>query len=148
MTEEQFRRWSLKARAKLLFRLLLHQAIRQPARNARRATRVLPGRPDYRDDASNSWEIFMGLFSSDTKTNPFGDAEERMHKKMMEAEGGSVDETFARKMIEHHQGGIETSEILIREGSDPELKSMAEKTMEHQRMEIEQLRSWLGRPGA
>jgi uncharacterized protein (DUF305 family) len=90
----------------------------------------------------------MGLFSSDTKTNPFKDAEERMHEKMMSAEGNSVDETFALKMIEHHQGGIDAGEILLSEGSDPELKLMVQKSSEHQRMEIEELRTWLSRRGS
>lgn len=61
----------------------------------------------------------MGLFSSDTKTNPFKDAEERMHEKMMSAEGDSVDETFVLKMIAHHQGGIDAGEILLSEGIGP-----------------------------
>lgn len=87
----------------------------------------------------------MGLFSSDTKTNPFKDAEETMHHNMMNAEGDSVDETFVRKMIAHHQGAIDTGEILMREGSDPELKQMVQKSSQEQQKEIEELRSWLSR---
>lgn len=90
----------------------------------------------------------MGLFTSDTKTNPFKDAEERMHEKMMSAEGNSVDETFVLKMIAHHQGAIDTGEILLREGSDSELKSMVEKSAQEQRKEIQELQSWLSRNGS
>ena len=90
----------------------------------------------------------MGLFSSDTKTNPFKDAEERMHEKMMSAEGDSVDETFVLKMIAHHQGGIDAGEILLSEGSDPELRTMVQKSSEHQKKEIEELQQWLSRNGS
>ena len=85
----------------------------------------------------------MGLFSDDTKTNPFADAEERMHDSMMKAEGGTADETFVRKMIEHHRGGIEMGRIHMEEGSDPGLHEMVRKTMQHQDKEIQELQAWL-----
>ena len=90
----------------------------------------------------------MGVFSSDTKTNPFAGAEERMHKNMMSAEGNSVDETFALKMIEHHSGAIDAGEILLREGSDPEMQSMVQKSIEHQKKEIRELWDWMSRHGS
>lgn len=89
----------------------------------------------------------MGLFSSDTKTNPFADSEESMHHKMMNAEGGSVDETFVKKMIEHHRGAIDMGEIALQHGSDQELKSMIQKSTAQQEQEIQELRSWLSRHG-
>lgn len=85
----------------------------------------------------------MGLFSSDSKTNPFAEAEERMHHHMMKAEGDTVDETFVRKMIAHHQGAVETSQILLQQGSDPQLKQMVEKSVSDQEKEIRELQSWL-----
>lgn len=89
----------------------------------------------------------MGLFSSDTKINPFADAEERMHHKMMKAEGDTPDETFVRKMIEHHRGGIEMGQIHMEEGSDPMLHDMVRKSMAHQEKEIQELESWLSSKG-
>lgn len=89
----------------------------------------------------------MGLFSSDTKTNPFADAEERMHHNMMKAEGENADETFVRKMIEHHRGALEMGEIAHREVSDPELHAMISKSSADQQKEIDELQSWLQRRG-
>jgi uncharacterized protein (DUF305 family) len=89
----------------------------------------------------------MSLFSSDTKTNPFADAEESMHHKMMKAEGETVDETFVLKMIEHHRGGIEMGGIHMEEGSDPTLHDMVRKSMAHQEKEIQELESWLSNKG-
>lgn len=88
----------------------------------------------------------MGLFTKDT-VNPFKEAEERMHQKMMKAEGQSPDETFVRKMIEHHRGGIEAGEILLQEGSDEQLKKKVRESMQHQEKEIGELQSWLGEHG-
>ena len=90
----------------------------------------------------------MGLFSGNSETNPFHDAQKRMHDNIMSPEGNSVDETFVKQMIEHHRGGVESAEILLREGSDPELKEMAQKTISHQQKEIGELQSWLQRHGA
>jgi len=90
----------------------------------------------------------MGMFSSDTKANPFKDAEERMHDRMMKAEGSNPDQTFAMKMVEHHRGAIEAGQILLQEGSDPELQSMARKSIEEQQDEIAELEDWLSRHGS
>lgn len=89
----------------------------------------------------------MGLFNSDTKTNPYSDAEERMHHKMMKAEGSNPDETFVRKMIEHHRGAIEMGQIHHQHGSDPELHAMVDKSKQEQEKEIAELESWLSRHG-
>lgn len=85
----------------------------------------------------------MGLFSDDSETNPFKTAEETMHHHMKHAKGDSVDETFVRKMVAHHTGALNTGEILLEKGSDPELKQMVEKSMAEQRKEIAELQSWL-----
>ena len=89
----------------------------------------------------------MSLFSSDTKTNPYADAEKRMHHAMMEAEGADADQTFVLKMIEHHRGGIEMGQIHMEEGTDPMLHEMVNKSMAHQEKEIQELESWLRNKG-
>ena len=89
----------------------------------------------------------MGLFSDDTKTNPFAEAEERMHHNMMKAEADTPDETFARKMIEHHKGAIEMGQIHMQEGSDPMLHQMVRKSKEQQEKEIGELAAWLREKG-
>jgi len=70
---------------------------------------------------------------------PFHSAEKKMHQDMMSAEGSSVDETWVRKMIAHHEGGIEMSEIVLQQGTDPEVQRKARETIEEQRKDIEEL---------
>lgn len=86
-----------------------------------------------------------GMSMQNTAANPYAQAEMRMHERMMQAVGSNPDETWARKMIEHHQGAIETGQILLSKGTDPQLKAMARKSMAEQRKEIAQLQSWLKR---
>lgn len=78
-----------------------------------------------------------------TPANPFAEAEMRMHQRMMQAKGANPDETWARKMIEHHRGAIETGNILLSRGSDQQLKAMARKSMAEQQKEIDELQNWL-----
>lgn len=70
---------------------------------------------------------------------PFHAAEEKMHKEMMAQKGTTVDETWARKMIVHHQGAIDMSEILLEQGSDPAIRQMASESIEKQRRDISKL---------
>lgn len=74
---------------------------------------------------------------------PFHSAEKTMHQEMMAAEGSSIDETWLRKMIAHHQGGIEMSEIVLQQGTDPEVQRKARETIEEQRKDIEEINSIL-----
>src|SRR3546814_8328809 len=53
-----------------------------------------------------------------TAANPYGPAEMKMHQKMMGAVGPNASETWVRKMIEHHRGGVETSRIAIARATD------------------------------
>jgi uncharacterized protein (DUF305 family) len=78
-----------------------------------------------------------------TAANPYAEAEMRMHQRMMQAMGSNPDETWARKMIEHHRGAIETGNILLSKGSDQQLKAMARKSIAEQQKEIDELQKWL-----
>ena len=53
------------------------------------------------------------------------------------------DNDFAKAMIEHHQGAIEMANIEIASGTDPKIKSMAEKMIAAQKAEQEKLRTIL-----
>src|SRR3546814_2536519 len=82
-----------------------------------------------------------------TAANPYGPAEMNMHQKMMGAVGPNASETWVRKMIEHHRGGVETSRIAIARATDPMVKQMAQKTAAMQERGIAQLQGWLRRNG-
>ena len=70
---------------------------------------------------------------------PFSSAEEKMHQEMKSADGSSVDELFVRKMMAHHQGAVEMSEIVLEEGSDPDVLRIARKSIDEQRKDMEEL---------
>ena len=76
-------------------------------------------------------------------SNPFAEMEEAMSQKMMAAAGADVDQTWARKMIEHHQGALDMSKRVLQDAKDAEIRRMAQKTIDMQTKEIEKLRSML-----
>lgn len=84
-----------------------------------------------------------GIEGGSGQPNPFGPVEQGMHQQMMAASGGNISETWASKMIAHHQGAVDMSEMLIRQGGDPEVLAMARKTAEDQRREIAHLEAML-----
>jgi uncharacterized protein (DUF305 family) len=45
-------------------------------------------------------------------------------------------------MIPHHEGAVLMAEHALKHSNKPELKRMAEKMIESQEKEIEQLRQW------
>lgn len=84
-----------------------------------------------------------GISGGSGEANPFGPVEQNMHQQMMAASGANISETWARKMIAHHQGAVDMSEALIRQGGDPEILAMARRTAEDQRGEIAHLEAML-----
>jgi uncharacterized protein (DUF305 family) len=84
-----------------------------------------------------------GISGGSGEPNPFGPVEQSMHQQMLAASGANISETWARKMIAHHQGAVDMSETLIRQGGNPEVLAMARKTAEDQRREIAHLEAML-----
>ena len=84
-----------------------------------------------------------GVTGGSGEANPFGPVEQTMHQQMMAASGSNISETWARKMIAHHQGAVDMSEVLIRQGGNPQVVAMARKTAEDQRGEIAHLEAML-----
>ena len=76
-------------------------------------------------------------------SNPFADAEMQMNERMMAAVGSDVGDSWARKMIEHHQGAIEMSEIVLQQNPTPDVAEVARMTIEKQRKDIEDIRKLL-----
>lgn len=74
---------------------------------------------------------------------PFSAAEDKMHEAMMAATGADAGETWARKMIPHHQGALDMSQIVLRDTQDADIRRMAQKTVEMQTTDIAELRRWL-----
>lgn len=76
-------------------------------------------------------------------SNPFGEMEEAMGKKMMAAAGANIDQTWARKMIEHHLGALDMSKRVLEDAKDAEIRRMAQMTIDMQTKDVEKLRSML-----
>lgn len=73
----------------------------------------------------------------------FANAEMQMNERMMAAVGTDVGDNWARKMIEHHQGAIEMSEIGLQQNPTADVAETARMTIEKQRKEIEDIRKLL-----
>lgn len=83
--------------------------------------------------------------SSSPATERMG-AMERMQRDMMAAMNAESDpdRRFAAMLIPHHQGALDMARDYLREGRDPQLRAMAEKTIREQGQEIAELRRWQG----
>lgn len=92
-----------------------------------------------------------GITGGSGEANPYGPVEQSMHQQMMAATGANLSETWARKMIAHHQGAVAMSEVLIRQGGDAEVLALARRVAVDQRREIAHLEAMLrgeGMPAA
>lgn len=82
-----------------------------------------------------------------TPANPYARSEMQMHERMMKAVGADPAETWTRKMIEHHRGGVEMSKIAVAQAKDKETRDIASRTMAMQSKDIAELQRWLKRHG-
>jgi uncharacterized protein (DUF305 family) len=70
-------------------------------------------------------------------------AEQEMHNSMMAATGTTIDETWMRKMIEHHRGGVAMSDIVLANNPDPQVREKAQRVRADQSKEISDLEAML-----
>lgn len=66
-----------------------------------------------------------------------------MHQKMMAAKGADVSETFMRKMLEHHRGGVAMSDIALQNGVSGALREQVQKTRDDQQKDAEMIEAML-----
>lgn len=78
-------------------------------------------------------------------TREFRAANDRMHRDMAIRFTGNADRDFAAGMIPHHQGAIDMANVVLRHGSDPEMRALAQNIIRAQEAEIAQLRAFLAR---
>lgn len=78
-----------------------------------------------------------------TAANPYGPSEMRM----MGATGAIAGETWIRKMIEHHRGAVEMSQVALRSTQNAKVRREAQKTIASQNREIENLNAMLRKMG-
>lgn len=79
-------------------------------------------------------------------SNPFAKSEMEMSEKMMTAVGANIGDNWVRKMIEHHQGAVDMSRIVLQQHPSADAAKMAQNTIDKQTKEIAELRKLL-QPG-
>jgi len=77
----------------------------------------------------------------------YREANDRMHQGMAIAFTGDADVDFAMGMIPHHEGAIDMARIVLKYGSDPDIRQLAEEVVATQEAEIQILRDWLRQRG-
>ncbi len=75
------------------------------------------------------------------------EAMQRMHAGMMRVRDPDPSRAWALQMIEHHQGAIEMSRVVLAHTRDPQIRRMANQAIAAQTREIGELRRWLARNG-
>lgn len=76
------------------------------------------------------------------------EANATMTKAMAEVSlTGDPDRDFLAQMIPHHQGAIDMSKVLLKDGLRPEVRRFAQEIIAHQQGEIELMNRWLAALG-
>lgn len=84
--------------------------------------------------------------ASATKANKeYMAAMEKMHKTMADATDADPTKSFAKKMIVHHKGAIDMSQIVLKYTKDEQIMKMANKMISEQQNEINELNDWLAK---
>jgi len=55
---------------------------------------------------------------------------------------GDPDKDFVSMMIMHHEGAIDMAEVEVDNGTDPQIKKMAQEIINKQEAEIKQMKDW------
>jgi uncharacterized protein (DUF305 family) len=76
-------------------------------------------------------------------SNPFEQSEMQMNERMMAAVGTDAGDSWAKKMIEHHQGAIDMSRIVLEQNPSADVAMMARETIEKQQKDIGDIRKLL-----
>lgn len=87
-------------------------------------------------------ETSLITFSDDDLMKPMNDMMDRMGKMKMT---GDFDHDFATMMIEHHQGAIDMSQVLLKSGKDEKLKDMTKKGISMQKDGQKELRAFISK---
>lgn len=100
------------------------------------------GRDDAAQNAQN--ETAMGEMNAAAEAdNPFADAEKDMNDKMMAAVGSDAGQSWAKKMIEHHDGAIAMARIMLDRKPGADVAKMARESIDKNQKDIADIRKLL-----
>ena len=66
-----------------------------------------------------------------------------MHTAMMAAKGADVSETYLRKMLAHHEGAVELSNVALAKGVTDAVRAAVSRTKTDQQMEVDMVEAML-----
>ena len=89
----------------------------------------------------------MTMSSDDPGMQALMEPMNTMMQNMPMESAGDIDADFIRMMIPHHQSAIDMARVELDQGDDEETRAMAEKIIEAQEKEIEELQAMLERMG-
>lgn len=89
----------------------------------------------------------LALAQNDDAEKAFKEVMDKMHMSMNMDYAGDPDVHFIKSMIPHHQGAIDMAEVELKYGKDPKAREFAEKIIEAQKAEIEEMNAWLKEHG-
>jgi uncharacterized protein (DUF305 family) len=82
--------------------------------------------------------------SSTAMYQAYNDSMTKMHSEMMLGMGyNDPDSAFTQGMLGHHLGAVDMANIQLKYGKDPEMLQLAQKIIDAQEVEIEQMQKWL-----
>ena len=85
--------------------------------------------------------VSEGSMSQSTKD--FEAVNNKMHRDMAITFSGNADKDFLAGMIPHHQGAIDMAEVVLKHGSDPKVRKLAQDIITAQKKEIADMQEWL-----
>lgn len=94
---------------------------------------------DQRRDMQELERLLSAGVSGSGAATAFADAERTMNEQMMAAQGANPSQTWLRMMIAHHRGGAQMAEIVIAQGGNTEVATLARRSAEKQNREIAEL---------
>lgn len=90
----------------------------------------------------------VAVTSASESIQAFKAADAKMHKAMMAtAYTGDADVDFLRGMIPHHQGAVDMATIVLKYGTDAEIRMLAGDIIKAQEKEIRMMNDWLAKHG-
>jgi uncharacterized protein (DUF305 family) len=84
-----------------------------------------------------------GFSEDETKGHAHHQKQGGMAEQLRSLNGAEFERQFLSKMIQHHKDGVEAASMAVQKAQKPEIKQLAQKNVDQQKKEIEQMTGWL-----